>query len=80
MVFTAITKDPKTYGNGTYISIDRFEMFGGIKIFFYDKETAVHDFESAGLVEITEVTEDYPFYLIKCKKKRIQPVIVENGL
>src|SRR5690606_21327078 len=34
MVFTTITKDAHTYGQGTYISKDRFEMFGGVKMFF----------------------------------------------
>lgn len=70
MVFTAITKNAETYGQGTIISKDRFEMFGGVKIFFYDKETIEEEFGNAGLFEIAEVTENYPFYLIKCKKSQ----------
>ncbi len=68
MFFTAITKDAHTYGQGTQIEKDRFEMFGGVKIFFYDTETINEEFGNAGLFEITDVTENYPFYLIKCKK------------
>lgn len=68
MVFTAITKNAQTYGQGIQISKDRFEMFGGVKIFFYDEETIKEEFGNAGLLEVTEVTENYPFYLIKCKK------------
>lgn len=68
MVFTAITKSAKTYGQGTPVSKDRFEMFGGVKIFFYDKETIEEEFGNFGLLEVTEVTETYPFYLIKCRK------------
>lgn len=68
MVFTAITKDAQTYGQGTEISKDRFEMFGGVKIFFYDRETIEEEFGDTGLFEVTEVTENYPFYLIKCRK------------
>lgn len=68
MVFTAITKQAVTYGQGTAIGKDRFEMFGGVKIFFYDRETIEVEFEHFGLFEITEVTENYPFHLIKCKK------------
>jgi SAM-dependent methyltransferase len=68
MVFTAITKGAQTYGQGTQISKDRFEMFGGVKIFFYDRETIEEEFGNTGLFEVTEVTENYPFYLIKCKK------------
>ena len=72
MVFTAITKNARTYGQGTYISKDRFEMFGGVKMFFYDKETIQEEFGNAGLFETTEVTEQYPFYLIKCQKSKIE--------
>ena len=70
MVFTAITKAAQTYGQGTYISKDRFELFDGVKMFFYDQETIQEEFGKAGLLEITEVKENYPFYLIKCKKNR----------
>jgi SAM-dependent methyltransferase len=68
MVFTAITKDAPTFGQGSLISKDRFEMFGGVKIFFYDRETVEEEFRQAGLFEVTEVIENYPFYLIKCRK------------
>lgn len=68
MVFTAITKQAETYGQGIFISNDRFEMFGGVKLFFYDRETILEEFGYAGLLEITEVNENYPFYLINCKK------------
>jgi SAM-dependent methyltransferase len=68
MIFTAITKDAPTYGQGNQLSKDRFEMFGGVKIFFYDKETIDEEFGFAGLFEVTVVTENYPFYLIKCRK------------
>lgn len=68
MVFTAITKQAVTYGRGTNIGKDRFEMFGGVQLFFYDRETIAEEFGKSGLFEITEVTENYPFHLIKCKK------------
>lgn len=68
MVFTAITKEAKTYGQGAYLGKDRFELFGGAKIFFYDRETIEEEFGKAGLFEIMEVEENYPFYLVKCRK------------
>lgn len=68
MVFTAITKQAHTYGQGTRIGKDRFEMFGGVKIFFYDQETINEEFGNAGLFDVSEITENYPFYLIKCRK------------
>lgn len=70
MVFTAITKDAQTYGQGIEISKDRFEMFGGVSIYFYDKESIQEEFGDAGLFELTEVAENYPFYLIKCRKNQ----------
>lgn len=72
MVFTAITKQSVTYRQGTELSKDRFEMFGGVRIFFYDSETIATEFGDTGLFEITEVTENYPFYLIKCKKNKTE--------
>lgn len=68
MVFTAITKKAQTYGQGTLISKDRYEQFGGVKMFFYDQEGIQEEFGKYGLFEVTEVTENYPFYLIKCNK------------
>ncbi len=68
MIFTAITKQASTYGQGNLVSKDRFEQFGGVTIFFYNKETIEQEFGKFGLLEITEVTENYPFYYILCKK------------
>lgn len=68
MVFTAITKKAQTYGQGTLISKDRYEQFGGVKMYFYDRDTIQEEFGRFGLYEVTEVKENYPFYLIKCIK------------
>lgn len=68
MIFTTITKEAETYGKGTEISKDRFEMFGGVKMFFYDSETIQEEFGNVHLLDVTEVTENYPFYFITCIK------------
>jgi hypothetical protein len=68
MAFTAISKEASTYGQGKFVSTDRYEIFDGVKMFFYDRESINAEFGKAGLFEITEVTENYPFFLIKCKK------------
>lgn len=70
MIFTVITKEAHTYGQGKHVSKDRFEMFGGVQIFFYDKESVRREFEKFGLLEIKEVNESYPFFVIFCSKKR----------
>lgn len=68
MVFTALSKKARTYGNGTLISKDRFEQFGGVKLFFYDEASVQKEFGNYGLTEFTEVTEDHPLFFIKCRK------------
>ncbi|MES2265803.1 MAG: class I SAM-dependent methyltransferase [Bacteroidota bacterium] len=68
MVFTAITKLAHTYGKGTFISKDRYEIFEGVKMFFYDNNSVNEEFGDAGLFEVTEISETYPFFLIKCRK------------
>lgn len=70
MVFAVATKEAPLYGQGTCIGKERFQVHGGIKMFFYDRETIQEEFGKAGLFEITEVIDVYPFYLIKCKKER----------
>lgn len=68
MIFAVVTKEAPIYGQGKFISKDRFEIFGGVNMFFYDKESVNNEFGQAGMVEITEVEDAYPFYLIKCRK------------
>lgn len=70
MAFTAITKETQTYSQGRYIGNDRFELFGGVKMFFYDRQTIEEGFGNTGVFEITEVVENYPFYLIKWRKNK----------
>ncbi|MGV3612547.1 MAG: methyltransferase domain-containing protein [Fluviicola sp.] len=68
MVFTVVSKTAKTYGTGKSIGKDRFEQFGGVNIFFYDRDSIEEEFGEFGLTEITEIEENMPFYLITCKK------------
>lgn len=68
MIFTAISKEAPTYGKGKFISKDRYGVFDRIKMFFYDEESINVEFQSAGLFEVSKVTENFPFFLIKCKK------------
>lgn len=70
MIFTAITKEAQTYGKGKFISKDRYEIFEGVKMFFYDKESVHKEFDKFGLFEIIELDESFPFFFIKCKKTK----------
>lgn len=68
MVFVAISKTAHTYGQGKFIGKDRYEIHEGVQMFFYDKESIKAEFSKVDLIEIDEVQENFPFYLIKCKK------------
>ena len=39
-----------------------------VVMFFYDEESIHAEFDAYGLLAINEVKENYPFYLITCKK------------
>ncbi|WP_430426488.1 class I SAM-dependent methyltransferase [Maribacter litoralis] len=69
MIFTAVTKQAPEYGKGELLGKDRYEVHKGAAIFYYDKESVKKEFEAYGLLEVIEVTENQPMYLIKCKKK-----------
>ncbi len=68
MVFTAISKEASTYRKGNFVSKDRYEVFDGVTLFFYDYESINSEFKEYGLIEIGEIKESQPFFLIKCKK------------
>ena len=69
MFFAVVTKEASIYRKGKFISKDRYEIFDGVKMFFYDRESIHAAFDQFGLFEIAEVEEIYPFFLIKCKKR-----------
>ncbi len=68
MVFTVISKAAPTYGKGKHIGPDRYELFEGAKLYFYDRDSIALEFAEAGLVEVTEVDENFPFYFVACTK------------
>ena len=72
LVFTAISKEASTYGTGKLIGKDRYEQFGGVNIFFYDRESIHAEFEAFGLIEIREVMENQPLFLVICRKDSLK--------
>ena len=68
MVFTAISKYAPQFGQGKLISKDRYEIYKGAKIFYYDPESVKTEFENYGLFESTVVEENQTMFLIKCRK------------
>lgn len=78
MIFVAISKKAPTYATGKKLSKDRFEIFSGIKMFFYDSESISSEFGKYGLVDYHEIDEPVKnminkppqkFWFIKCRKE-----------
>jgi len=62
MFFVVILKEAHAYGQGRFVSKDRYEIFDGVQLFFYDKESIESEFNKAGLFEITKINESQPFF------------------
>ncbi len=70
MIFTAISKKAPTYRQGTFVGEDRYEQFGGVRIFFYDEQTISEEFGGHGLCQVEEISDNYPFHMITCHKSQ----------
>lgn len=68
MIFVGITKDAPTYGQGERVGVDRYEIYEGIKMFFYDLESVSREFGNFGLGAVDLIVEQFPFYMITCNK------------
>ncbi|MBB5606357.1 MULTISPECIES: bifunctional 2-polyprenyl-6-hydroxyphenol methylase/3-demethylubiquinol 3-O-methyltransferase UbiG [unclassified Janthinobacterium] len=68
MVFTAISKEAHTYGQGRLLGKDRYEIHDGVNMFFYDAAAIQAEFGQAGLLESRKIHENFPFFFIICKK------------
>lgn len=71
MVFATISKSAEMYGRGRVVSTNRFEISEGLKMFFYDLDTIQKEFALFGLIEIKEVDDIFPFFLIQCQKVKM---------
>lgn len=57
MVFTIASKKACMFGNGRFLSTDRYEIQKGLNVFFYDPESVRQEFKDYGLVEFSEIDE-----------------------
>ncbi|MBM1106246.1 class I SAM-dependent methyltransferase [Aurantibacter crassamenti] len=69
MIFTAINKKASNFGKGKIISKDRFELHGGVKIFYYDEISIQAEFAAVSPIEVSDVHENQPMFLIKTQRK-----------
>ncbi len=77
MIFVIASKKASMFGNGRFLSKDRYEIQKGLNVFFYDSESVNQEFKEYGLVEFNEIDEpikhlenEPPLKLIyvKCRK------------
>lgn len=61
MIFVVACVQSGMYGNGKYLSKDRFEVLKGLKVFFYDLKSVTEEFSAYGMVECTEIEEPVKF-------------------
>lgn len=57
MIFTIVSKKASMFGNGRFLSESRYELMKGLKVFFYDLESAKNEFKDFGLMDIQEIDE-----------------------
>ena len=79
MIFTVVSKEASMYGEGKELSNDRFKIWNGLSVFFYDENSIKKEFENFGLMEFTKIDEPIKHlvnepplkcYLIKCKREK----------
>jgi len=77
MMFTVATKETGMYGDGKYLSRNRFEVAKGLRVYFYDSESILREFTNFGLIDYREIEEPIKFMdgqnpiklaLVTCKK------------
>jgi len=77
MILSVVSKSASMYGQGKFLSKNRYEIMKGVNVFFFDPESVRNEFSKFGLVETVEMDEPIKFkenepplkmILIKCKK------------
>jgi SAM-dependent methyltransferase len=61
MIFTVASVEMSLYGNGKYLSKDRYEISKGLEVYFYDNESVKKEFSDFGMVECTDIEEPVKF-------------------
>ena len=77
MIFTVVSKNASMFGNGRLLSKNRYEIMKGLRVFFYDSESVIHEFKDYGLIDFKEIDEPIKHMdnepplkciYVKCKK------------
>lgn len=57
MIFTVVSKEWPSYGQGTKLGEDWYETHPGVRIFFYDDASLARELGPFGLVDVTTIDE-----------------------
>lgn len=57
MVFVVASTQMSMYGNGQYLSNDRYRISEGLNVFFYDDVSVADEFSDFGLINCTDIEE-----------------------
>lgn len=61
MIFVVSSTDMDIYRRGRYLSKNRYEISGGLKVFFYDSESVLKEFSAFGMTECRDIEEPVKF-------------------
>jgi SAM-dependent methyltransferase len=61
MIFTVASNYNSLFGKGIKLSRNRFEIAKGLKVYFYDDDSVLKEFEEFGMVECTDLQEPVKF-------------------
>ncbi len=78
MVFILASKQTSLYGNGKFLSKDRYELSKGLKVYFYDSDSVLKEFSDFEMIVCNDIEEPVKFMkgeepvklkFVVCKKK-----------
>lgn len=61
MIFTVASNHNSLYGKGKELSRNRFEIAKGLKVYFYDNDSVLKEFEEFGIIECIDFEEPVKF-------------------
>jgi SAM-dependent methyltransferase len=61
MIFVVASKQMSMYGNGKFLSKDRYSISSGLNVFFYDDLSIADEFKDFGLIKYKDIAEPIKF-------------------
>jgi SAM-dependent methyltransferase len=78
MIFTVVSKKAEVFGKGRLLSDSRYELSKGLRVYFYDLQSANREFKNFSLFELHEIEEPIKHMesepplkciMVKCRKR-----------